>query len=87
MTDAIVTAVRRLLSQIVDDPAVATLGDDTALFRGGLGLDSLTGSELLAAIDAELGVDIAAQDLSLASLQTIGTLCSFVARAGSPVTG
>jgi acyl carrier protein len=54
---------------------VASLAPDTPLFGGaGLGLDSLTGMRLLAAIQREFGVDLAAEDLALDCLQTIGTL-------------
>lgn len=55
-------------------PEVAALAPDTPLFGGGLGLDSLTGMRLLAAIQREFGVDLATEDLALDCLQTIGTL-------------
>lgn len=71
--------VRNLLAQLLDDPAAAALPDDTPLFRGGLGLSSLDGAALLRAIDEELGVDVAAEDLALESLETVGTLERFVA--------
>ena len=71
--------VRDLLAQLLDDPQVAALPDDTPLFRDGLGLSSLQGAALLRAIDEELGVDVAAEDIALESLATVGTLERFVA--------
>jgi len=57
-----------------DAGEVAALRDDTPLFGGGLGLDSLTGMRLLAAIWRELGVDVAETDLALDCLESVGTL-------------
>ncbi|MBF6613817.1 MAG: acyl carrier protein [Chloroflexi bacterium] len=59
--------------------ALARLSDDTPLFSGGLSLDSLTGLELLTAIEQDFDVDIASEDLNLESLQTIGTLVDYLA--------
>jgi acyl carrier protein len=53
--------------------------DNTPLFGQGLSLDSLTGLELLTGIKEEFGVDIAAEDLNLDSLRTIGTLVDYLA--------
>lgn len=73
--------VRLLLAKVLDrDSAdMMALRDDAPLFGSGLSLDSLTGLELLAAIEAEFGVDIAAEDLNLDSLQTVGTLTAYLA--------
>jgi acyl carrier protein len=60
---------------------VAALPDDTPLFAGGLGLDSLTGIRLLAAIRDELGVDVAETDLALDCLESVGTLTRHLAQA------
>jgi acyl carrier protein len=60
---------------------MAALPDDTPLFGSGLSLDSLTGLELLTAIQVEFGVDIAAEDLNLDSLRTIGTLVAYLSQA------
>jgi acyl carrier protein len=60
---------------------VAALPDGTPLFAGGLGLDSLTGMRLLAAIRDDLGVDIAETDLALDCLESIGTLTRHLAEA------
>ena len=63
-----------------DSADVARLPDDTPLFGEGLGLDSLTGLELLTAIRQEFGVDIASEDLNLDSLETIATLVAYLGR-------
>ncbi len=72
--------VLALLARVLGKKATALkkLSDDTPLFSGGLSLDSLTGLELLTAIEQDFGVDIASEDLNLASLQTIGTLVDYL---------
>ena len=64
-----------------DAGEVAALRDDTPLFGGGLGLDSLTGMRLLAAIRDDLGVDVAETDLALDCLESVGTLTRHLAAA------
>ena len=41
-------------------------------------LDSLTGTLLLRQVQRRYGVDVAAEDLSLDSLETLGTLAAFI---------
>ena len=74
--------VRGILAVVLERDAaeVAALSDSTPLFGSGLSLDSLTGLELLTAIQREFGVDIAAEDLNLDSLRTIGTLVEYLSR-------
>ena len=74
--------MRALLAVVLqrDPQEVASLPNDTPLFGSGLSLDSLTGLELLTAIQAEFGVDIAAEDYNLDSLRTIGTLSVFLSK-------
>ena len=81
---ALGAAVRRLLAETVGDPAAADLPADTPLLAGGLGLDSATVVRLLVAVRRELGVDVADEDLDLASLATVGTLADFVAARAAP---
>jgi acyl carrier protein len=71
--------VRRLLAEVVGDPAAARLAADMPLLSGGLGLDSVAVVRLLAAIRRDLGVDVADEDLDLDSLASVGTLAGFVA--------
>jgi acyl carrier protein len=74
--------VRALLARVMElDPAeVAAMPATTPLFGEGLALDSLSGLELLTGVQQEFGVDIAAEDVNLDSLQTIGTLAAYLSR-------
>ena len=74
--DRVRTLLARVLEQSVE--GVRGLPENTPLFGGGLSVDSLTGLELLTGIEQEFGVDIAADDLNLDSLQTIGTLVDYL---------
>lgn len=79
--ESIAARVRALLASVLEKPAteVEQLPDSTPLFGSGLSLDSLTGLELLTAVQGEFGVDIASEDLNLDSLRTIGTLAGYLA--------
>ena len=70
-----------ILAGVLEKPPseIAALPDSTPLFGAGLALDSITGLELLLAIKREFGVDIAAEDLNLDSLETVGTLAAYLA--------
>jgi acyl carrier protein len=59
---------------------LAALEPSAALFGPEVGLDSLTGTLLLTEVQHRFGVDVAAEDLNLDSLATLGTLAAFVAR-------
>ncbi|MDQ0581095.1 acyl carrier protein [Streptomyces rishiriensis] len=63
----------------LDQAVVAELPAGTDLFGPEIGLTSLAGVTLLGTIDKRYGVDVAALDLSLDSLQSIATLTDFVA--------
>lgn len=73
--------VRALLAEVSGLPFadVAALPDDTPLLDGGLALTSLRGATLLVRVRDELGVDVAAEDLALDALESIGSLTAFVA--------
>jgi len=58
-----------------------------ALFGAPVGLDSLTGTLLLREVQRRFGVDVAAEDLNLDSLATLGTLATFVAERAGPGRG
>ncbi|MEU0060750.1 phosphopantetheine-binding protein [Streptomyces sp. NPDC006334] len=77
------TVERELRSMIaeaarLDPAAVDRLPADTELFGPLIGLTSLAGVTLLGAVHTRFGVDVAALDLSLDSLQSIATLTDFV---------
>ncbi len=80
VTDDIDMRVRGLLAKVLElEPGyVEGLPENTPLFGSGLSLDSLTGLELLTGVEAEFGVDIAAEDLNLDSLGSIGTLVAYL---------
>ncbi|HEX9065127.1 MAG TPA: acyl carrier protein [Streptosporangiaceae bacterium] len=78
MTTALAAAVRQLLAELTGDDRPLTAPDSTPLLRDGLGLDSLGGTMLLAAISQRYGIDIAAEDLNLDSLASIGALTDFL---------
>ncbi|MEU2283132.1 phosphopantetheine-binding protein [Streptomyces sp. NPDC013178] len=83
------TVERELRSMVaeaarLDTAAVAQLPADTDLFGPEIGLTSLAGVTLLGAIDKRYGVDVAALDLSLDSLQSIATLTDFVVAHRQP---
>ncbi len=75
--------IRGILAAVTGRDELRSCPADTALFGAGVGLDSLTGTLLLREIRRRFGVDVAAEDLNLDSLATLGTLAAFVAaRAG-----
>jgi acyl carrier protein len=71
--------LRQLLAEVTGRPELRNIPADTALFGGGVGLDSLTGTLLLRQIERRFGVDVAGEDLNLDSLESLGTLAAFVA--------
>jgi acyl carrier protein len=73
--------LRRLLADVAGDPEVASYPDEVPLIDGGVGLGSLEVAELLDRIRRRFGVDVAHEDLNLDSIETIGTLVSYVVAA------
>ena len=59
--------------------ALAGLPASTPLFGPELNLDSFSGMTLLSGIQRDYGFDLAAEDLALESLATIGTLAAYLA--------
>jgi len=75
--------LRQVLATATGRPELADLTLDMPLFGDGVGLDSLTGTLLLRQVRRRFGVDVAAEDLNLDALATLGTLVAFVGeRAG-----
>jgi acyl carrier protein len=76
--------LRQLLAEVTGRPDLRGIPAETPLFGGGVGLDSLAGTLLLRQIERQFGVDVAAEDLNLDSLESLGTLAAFiVGRLGS----
>ena len=71
--------LRQLLVQVTGRDELLEIGLETPLLRGGAGLDSLAGTLLLRQVERRYGVDVAAEDLNLDALQTLGTLAAFIA--------
>ena len=70
--------LRQILADVTGNPELLGLTPDTPLFGPGVGLDSLTGTLLLRRVRQRFGVDVAAEDLNLDSLATLGALAGFV---------
>jgi acyl carrier protein len=77
--DQVAAELRGLLAEITGRDELRTIPPATALFGGGVGLDSLAGTLLLRQVERRYGVDVAAEDLNLDSLETLGTLAAFIA--------
>ena len=76
---ALVDELRAILAQVTGRDELREVPADTALFGAGVGLDSLAGTLLLRQVQRRYGVDVAAEDLNLDALATLGTLADFVA--------
>jgi acyl carrier protein len=72
--------VRRILAEVTGDRRPLDAPAGTPLLRDGLGLDSLSATVLLSRVQADLGVDVAAEDVNLDALASIEALATFVAQ-------
>jgi acyl carrier protein len=70
--------LRQLLADVTGRPELRGIPADMALFGGGVGLDSLAGTLLLRQVQRRFGVDVAAEDLNLDSLESLRTLAAFI---------
>jgi acyl carrier protein len=77
--DAIAAELRQVLAEVTGRPELAGVPLQTPLFGGGVGLDSLAGTLLLRQVQRRYGIDVAAEDLNLDSLETLGTLAAYIA--------
>jgi acyl carrier protein len=71
--------LRAVLADVTGRGELLAISVDTPLFGTGVGLDSLAGTLLLRQVQRRYGVDVAAEDLNLDSLATLGTLAEFIA--------
>lgn len=76
--------LRAILASVTGRDELLHIPPGTALFGTAVGLDSLSGTLLLREIQWRFGVDVAAEDLNLDSLASLGTLAAFVAERVSP---
>jgi len=77
--DATASELREILATLTGRGELLALPAGTPLFGEAVALDSLTGTLLLREIQRRFGVDVAAEDLNLDALATLGTLAEFVA--------
>jgi hypothetical protein len=77
---ALAAEIAGILADVTGRAELASLPADVPLFGDAVALDSLTGTLLLREVHRRFGVDVAAEDLNLDALATLGTLASFVAR-------
>jgi len=68
-----------MLARVTGRPELLGVPAETPLFGAGVGLDSLAGTLLLRQVQRRYGVDVAAEDLNLDSLETLSTLATFIA--------
>jgi acyl carrier protein len=76
---AIADRIRLILAEVTGRAELTAVPDDTELFGAGIGLDSLAGTLLLRQIKRKYGVDVAAEDMNLDALTSVGTLAAFIA--------
>ena len=87
-TQGIVDELREMLARATARDDLLGISDQTPLFGAGAGLDSLSGVMLLREVHQRFGVDVAAEDLNLDALATLGTLAAFIeARTAQRVKG
>ena len=63
------------------------IGDDTPLFKTGLGLDSIDALELTLNVEKEYGVKIANSEQAMQAFQSVTTLAAFIERARGVTSG
>jgi acyl carrier protein len=68
-----------MLAEVTGRAELHSIPAQTPLFGSGVGLDSLAGTLLLRQVQRRYGVDVAAEDLNLDSLETLSTLAAFIA--------
>jgi acyl carrier protein len=77
----ITSQLRQMLAEVTGRPELLEITPQTPLIGGGVGLDSLSGTLLLRRVQRRYGVDVAAEDLNLDSLRTLGALAAFIVSA------
>jgi len=88
VTAAIADEIRRILAAVTGRQEMLDIAAGMPLFGQAVALDSLTGTLLLREIRQRFGVDVAADDLNLDALATLGTLAAFVGeRAAGDTSG
>jgi acyl carrier protein len=79
MSEDVTAELRQILVSVTGRDDLLAIPADLPLFGAGVGLDSLSGTLLLRQVQLRFGVDVAAEDLNLDALETLGTLAAFIA--------
>jgi acyl carrier protein len=74
----VIGELRGILARATGRGELLGLSEQAPLFGDGVGLDSLTGTLLLREVHRRFGVDVAAEDLNLDALATLGTLAAYI---------
>ena len=74
----VIGELREILARATGREELLGIAAQTPLFGDGAGLDSLAGTLLLREVHRRFGVDIAAEDLNLDALATLGTLATYI---------
>jgi acyl carrier protein len=70
--------VRQVLSQIVDESVIASVGDADLIFEQGV-IDSLHLIELIDAFETRFGIQIAPEELSPENFGSVAAMARFIA--------
>ena len=73
---------RMLVEQLRLRMEPAAIGNQTPLFREGLGLDSVDAIELVAAIERAYGIVISNEGKAREAFQNVGTLAAYIVAEG-----
>lgn len=78
----ILDELRQMIAAVTGRDELLGISEQTPLFGAGVGLDSLAGTLLLRRVHRRYGIDVAAEDLNLDALDTLGSLADFIAQRG-----
>ncbi len=77
--------LKHILSEQLDvNIALADIKEDSPLFEGGLGLDSVAVMEFITLIEENFGFQFEEDELNLKPFNDLSVLCDFVATKVSP---
>ncbi|MEA1936000.1 MAG: phosphopantetheine-binding protein [Thermodesulfobacteriota bacterium] len=79
-SEALIEFLKKMIIDTLklEDITVEEIGDDTPLFREGLGLDSLDALELVVAIEKNFNVIIEDENVGKKAFESINALAQFI---------
>ena len=79
-SEALIEFLKKMIIDILklEDITVEGIGDDTPLFREGLGLDSLDALELVVAIEKNFNVIIEDENVGKKAFESVSALAVFI---------